>query len=184
MRIDSNTYNRLRIESLRTGKSFDELLKMQQTRNIKATDGKEHIGIRHDEDLLQFRCVSRFDEYFGQYHLLLNHCPSEGRRSQSDGAKFKKMGLRAGYPDLVLHLPRHGYGCLGIELKTPTGVQRDTQKAMESAWKANGNMYIVIRSVEQFLTLIQWYIYGTGDLILPEVEKPKPIREKAKVRKK
>lgn len=186
MNIDSDTFNRLRLESLKTGKSMSELLKVEQGRRkgpCKASDEdeeREHRHNRHDEDDLQMRCVSRFDEFFNRYRLMLNHCPSEGRRSMRDGVRFKKMGLRAGYPDLVLHLPRHGYGCLGIELKTPKGAQSETQRMMQEEWTRNGNLYMVIRSVEQFLALCHWYIKGEGELVLPEASPPRPIRPKAK----
>lgn len=61
----------------------------------------------------------------------LHHSPNGGFRSKSSGQRFKLMGVRPGFPDLVLYERRGKYCGLAIELKTETG--RVTPEQL--AWK-------------------------------------------------
>lgn len=58
--------------------------------------------------------------------LPFTHIPSEGKRSKAHAAKLHRMGLRKGWPDLVILLP-DGVGFL--ELKTPKGKISPEQQA-------------------------------------------------------
>ena len=58
----------------------------------------------------------RFPEIEAMYHI-----PNEGKRSQRFGAELKSMGLRKGFPDVCLPVPRRESGALYIELKAPSG---------------------------------------------------------------
>lgn len=51
------------------------------------------------------------------HEVSLIHIPNQGKRSFSYGRRLKKMGLRPGFPDLMLLAKRHIYGALFIELK-------------------------------------------------------------------
>lgn len=44
-----------------------------------------------------------------------------GKRSLSEGVRFKRMGVSAGYPDLTIPYPFKGYHGLYIEFKRPDG---------------------------------------------------------------
>lgn len=55
----------------------------------------------------------------------LHHSPNGGARSGREGANFKRMGTKAGFPDLFLFIPRGGYHGLFIELKRPKGRTKD-----------------------------------------------------------
>lgn len=50
---------------------------------------------------------------------MLMHVPNGGARNPREGARLKRQGVRAGYPDLVLDVARGGYFGLRIELKAP-----------------------------------------------------------------
>lgn len=50
----------------------------------------------------------------------LHHSPNGGKRNAREALKFKKMGVQAGYPDLLLDIPMQGYHGLRIELKRST----------------------------------------------------------------
>lgn len=59
----------------------------------------------------------------------LHHSPNGGSRSKREGAKFKVMGVKRGFPDLVLLVPRGRYHGLLIEMKKlKGGVISDEQK--------------------------------------------------------
>ncbi|UYZ99311.1 VRR-NUC domain-containing protein [Moraxella bovis] len=55
----------------------------------------------------------------------LHHSPNGGARSGREGANFKRMGTKAGFPDLFLFIPHGGYHGLFIELKAPKGKTKD-----------------------------------------------------------
>ena len=53
--------------------------------------------------------------------LVVHHSPNGGRRDAREGAKFKRMGTMAGYPDLTFNYARKGYHGLYIEIKPVIG---------------------------------------------------------------
>lgn len=57
---------------------------------------------------------------------LTYHPANGGKRNPREAAKFKKMGVRPGIPDIVLPVPSGKYPSLYIELKPPivTGVPK------------------------------------------------------------
>ena len=62
------------------------------------------------------------------------------------GAQLKAMGLRPGWPDILILAP--GPLVLGIELKRKGGVQTAEQRAMEAAFTQAGARYVVCRSLD------------------------------------
>ncbi len=78
----------------------------------------------------------------------LHHSPNGGRRDIAEAAKFKRMGVSPGFPDLFIPRARKGYHGLYIELKKVGGgnglskaqeVWRDLLIAEGYAWyQANG----------------------------------------------
>lgn len=59
---------------------------------------------------------------------LLHHIPNERKCSPAEGARLKRMGVKAGVPDLSLPVPKGRYHGLYIELKTITGRLSEPQK--------------------------------------------------------
>ena len=59
----------------------------------------------------------------------LYHTPNGGSRNIAEAANLKRMGVKAGVPDLCLPYPSNGHHGLYIEMKTdkgrPTACQRD-----------------------------------------------------------
>ena len=51
----------------------------------------------------------------------MHHSPNGGHRSPVTGARLKALGVRRGFPDLTLWLPRGGFHGLAIELKAAKG---------------------------------------------------------------
>lgn len=111
-----------------------------------------------DEDDLQRACVCWFDLQYPQYRLRLHHSPNGGKRNAIEAAKFKQMGVRAGFPDLLLLIPNKYYPFMGIELKTKTGRQSDHQKAYQKEFDSIGAKYVVCRSLEEFIEVVNGYL--------------------------
>lgn len=72
----------------------------------------------------------------------LHHSPNEGKHKVQYRVKQKRLGVSAGFPDLVLYLPRGGFTGLAIELKSDSG-NKPTQSQIdwldrlgESGWMA------------------------------------------------
>lgn len=115
---------------------------------------------RHEEDALQIRCRHWFDMQHPKLRLLLHHSPNEGLlpKGERDGAKRKAMGVRAGFPDFIFLLPTQSSPYLCIELKTDKGRQSDTQKVYQALVESVGARYIIVRSLDEFITAINSYI--------------------------
>ena len=107
---------------------------------------------------MQLKCVKWFDLQYPSLKLHLHHSPNGGRRDEREGARFKAMGTRAGFPDLILLYPNKFYPFLGIELKTDKGRQSDKQKDYQSLFEQVGAKYIVVRSLDDFMKEIKDYL--------------------------
>ena len=114
----------------------------------------------HEEDRLQITCRVWFDLQHKDLSILLHHSPNEGLlvKRASDGAKRKAMGVRAGFPDFIFLKSNRFYPYLAIELKTQKGKQSEHQRAYQKAIEANGGKYVVVRSLEEFMSEINEYL--------------------------
>ena len=112
------------------------------------------------ESQIQQACINWFK---AQYPRLwedgvLFHIANEGVRRGGAGSRAKREGVVRGVADLCLAMPRKGYGALYIEMKKPGCYQRPDQKTWQKNIEKHGNKYVVIKSVESFMRLIQEYL--------------------------
>lgn len=119
--------------------------------------------MRYKEESLQTWCVKWFDMQYPQYRLLLHHSPNGGARTPYEGMTFKRMGTRAGFPDLVLLMPRGGYSFLCIEMKQGKGRQSESQKEYQRAVESVGAKYVVCHSFDEFKVIIDNYLEPTDE---------------------
>ena len=56
-------------------------------------------------------------EYCDLLGIPITHTANEGKRSVAYGARLKRMGLRPGFPDLLITRARGGYHGFAIEMK-------------------------------------------------------------------
>ena len=118
--------------------------------------------MRHLEEELQMACVKWFELQYHEYAKLLHHSPNGGKRNAREAARFKKMGTRAGFPDLVLLLPRRNRHFLCIEMKAGKGRSTENQIEYGKLVEANGGEYHVCRSLEEFMEIINEYLWKDG----------------------
>lgn len=65
--------------------------------------------------VIQWANTVRYKQRHLSYYL--HHSANGGNRSITDAQQFKEMGVQAGYPDLLLDIPKGGYHGLRIEIK-------------------------------------------------------------------
>ena len=114
----------------------------------------------HTESDLQRQCVSWFRLQYPTDALMLFAVPNGGGRSVVEAGIMKAEGVTAGVADLLLLEARGGWGCLAIEMKTKKkgSKQRPSQKAWQTAAERAGNRYEVVRSFEEFRSIVADYM--------------------------
>ena len=85
--------------------------------------------------------------------IIFHHSPNEAKRSEVMGARLKAMGMRPGWPDMEILLP--GGKVVFFEFKTKTGRQSTSQKEIQLLLEAIGHQYFIIRSVEDFIRVVE-----------------------------
>ena len=115
---------------------------------------------RHIESQLQRQCVAWFRLQYPKHAKLLFAVPNGGGRSRVEAAIMKAEGVTAGVADLILLVPRKGYGCLCLEMKTKSVSSRQSpaQKIWQRAVEEAGNVYAVVRTLEDFQDIVNDYL--------------------------
>lgn len=143
-------------------------------RRMQVAEYRREIGVQYlsfaggraisSEDDLQQACVCWFNTQFpGDKQLKLHHSPNGGKRNEIEAAKFKRMGVRAGFPDLWISL---GDGKTGfIELKFGKNGLTLSQQNYRDFLKKEGHQWALCRSLDEFIaTLKEWGVYQSkGD---------------------
>lgn len=86
-----------------------------------------------NEDALQIQVIN----YLRYQHpkSIFFHVPNGGNRNAIEGAKFKRMGVLSGVPDILILNSNYSYNGLALELKIkpnkPTKNQIDVMKKFE-----------------------------------------------------
>lgn len=107
---------------------------------------------------LQCACVEWFDKTYPEMRLYLHHSPNEAKRSERQGHQLKLMGMRAGFPDLMLLIPCGEHPFMALELKTRKGKMSDTQKTYRDALAKVKAVHYTIRTIDEFREAINKYL--------------------------
>jgi hypothetical protein len=106
------------------------------------------------EDYIQSEClVWANNEYPQLRHFGIVHIPNGGTRNKIEAAKLKTIGVRKGFPDLMIILP-HGE-IFFVEMKDEKGKQSESQIECEYWLKERNLEYYLIRDLESFKSLIR-----------------------------
>ena len=111
------------------------------------------------ESQLQQNCIQWFRFQYPKYGRLLFAVPNGHKRNIVTAVKLKKEGVVAGVSDLILLVPNKTYNGLCIEMKIGKGKQTESQKEFQSDVEQTGYKYSVCRTLEEFINLINNYIY-------------------------
>lgn len=113
----------------------------------------------NDEASLHIACVKWFSIQYPNFASLLHHSPNGGFRNKREALKFKEMGTRAGFPDIILLLPLEDIPFIMIEFKTLTGVLSKKQKEYrEEIERLTRGKYLIIRTLDEFIEKINYFI--------------------------
>ena len=114
------------------------------------------------EDKIQYEIIKWANENRHEYPCLtyLHHSPNGGKRDRATGARLVSLGVRAGFPDLILPMPTGEYHGLYIELKTEAKSSRTSKD--QDRWIAQlkewGHCVRVCRSSDAAIEVILNYI--------------------------
>lgn len=122
--------------------------------------------MNHIEDNEQIGLMEWAEAQSGKFPelSLMFHIPNGGKRNAREAARFKRMGVKAGVPDLFLPVPRSGCHGLFIELKAPRGKLSDYQRGWLERLKLSGYAVAVCYGADEARRDILRYL---------ELEKPK-----------
>lgn len=111
----------------------------------------------NSEDELCIACVDWFDRVIKRPFDMI-HIPNEGARTKANGAKLKRMGLRAGVADYLIS--KKGMPVGFMEFKFGNGKPTENQKRFKDYVLMGGFKWQEIRSFDEFKdTLINWGVY-------------------------
>lgn len=113
---------------------------------------------RDEEHKLQKLCVRWFRMQYPFLRSLLFAVPNGGRRDELTGAKLKDEGATPGVSDLILLKNNKKYSTLCIEMKTKVGRQSESQRNWQKEVERAGNKYVVCRSIEEFIEVVNDYL--------------------------
>lgn len=114
--------------------------------------------MKQNESKLQIACVKWFDLQYPHLKYNLFAIPNEGARTPANGARMKAQGRRAGVADMFFAMYGKGFHGMFIEFKADKGKQNENQKAFEKAVTTTGYKYEVVRSFDEFKSLIEDYL--------------------------
>ena len=150
--------NRLDQRTMETTYKRDILMEERESNKIlhRLLTGRKRVIRKGDlkylpvsEKRIQMECLSEFRKLYPGIASkgLLFHVPNAN-------------GVCAGVSDLILLIPRKGYGALCIEMKTPTGIQSQAQKQWQKNVTEAGQKYVVCHTVEEFVKEVNRYLRG------------------------
>ena len=124
----------------------------------KTPDGR--IQLTGSEDEEQQKIIQWAELMSNAYPDLqmLYHVPNGGSRNRVEAAKLKRMGVRAGVPDLVLPVPRKGYAGLYIELKVGENRPSKNQKNWLEKLALQGYKAVVCYGGNEETEILEQYI--------------------------
>lgn len=114
---------------------------------------------KQEEHALQCASVRWFYYQYPELRGRLFAVPNGGVRDAVTAAKLKAEGVVAGVADLILLVPRAGFGALLIEMKTERGRQSEAQKQWQHiVCKYGEYSYVICRSLDDFIQHIENYL--------------------------
>lgn len=90
--------------------------------------------------------------------VLVHHSPNGGKRNAKEAAKFKRMGTRAGCPDLMIYKQSPPYVGLAIELKVGANGTTPGQDSFMAELDENGWFCVVVWEMDVLMRTVNGYL--------------------------
>ena len=108
--------------------------------------------MKHEEDRTHIAILAYLGWVLPSSATPAWHTPNGGARDARAGAKMKKLGARAGFPDLAF---LHKGKFYALEVKAVAGRQRQNQLSWETHITNAGGFYEVVRSIDDAKAALQ-----------------------------
>ena len=99
----------------------------------------------------------------------LHHSPNGGKRDALAGAQMKALGVKPGWPDLILPHSNGQHPGLVIEMKSATGSTSKEQKDWLAHFEDQNWQVRVARSAQEARTILCLYL-GTSPEMVVDLE--------------
>jgi len=120
---------------------------------------EESIQITFFEELrYRYKKVSDFVFHIPNGGSRIRKRNKKGEWYCPEGVKLKRMGTKAGVPDVFVMIPNEDYHGLWLEFKSDKGKQQETQKEFESLCGIVKYKYVIARSVEEAFKYLLEYL--------------------------
>lgn len=97
-------------------------------------------------------------QYLDLKGYVYNHTPNEGKRSTTTARILKAMGMKKGFPDLMIYEPKGGFHGLAIEMKAENGKLSKDQKKWLQILESKGYFATVCWGADAAIKLINIYM--------------------------
>lgn len=144
----------------KNGEGYIDLTACKAIKKATKTTNK----IKRSESVEQKTLIAWAELQSKKYEELkmLFHIPNEGKRSPRTGAEMKRLGMKAGVPDLFLAVPRMQnnviYGGLFIEMKVNNNKCTENQKKWIRRLSERGYQCKVCYSADEGIQVIKEYL--------------------------
>lgn len=120
--------------------------------SVKSTKASKQSSISDESEYVaQLKVV----KWLRSKQIRHHHSPNGMRSNAREGAKFKSVGMSAGFPDLVIPYARKGYHGLFIELKRRSGGSLSIyQKEWGEFLESQGYLFKVCRGDEETILVV------------------------------
>ncbi|MGL4588431.1 MAG: VRR-NUC domain-containing protein [Acinetobacter ursingii] len=129
-----------------------------QSKKIARSKKFNRVPTEDQEQMTVMSWAHRVKFKDGRLSDYLFHIPNGGSRNIIEATKLKKMGVKAGVPDLQLIVPNGQVHGLWIELKAQKGKLQPSQKIMIQRLEAQGYMCKVCFGADEAINEIKKYL--------------------------
>lgn len=129
-----------------------------QSKKIARSKKFNRVPTEDQEQITVMSWAHRVKFKDGRLSDYLFHIPNGGSRNIIEATKLKKMGVKAGVPDLQLIVPNGQVHGLWIELKAQKGKLQPSQKIMIQRLEAQGYMCKVCFGADEAISEIKKYL--------------------------
>ena len=129
-----------------------------QSKKIARSKKFNRVPTEDQEQMTVMSWAHRTKFKDGRLSDYLFHIPNGGSRNIIEATKLKKMGVKAGVPDLQLIVPNGEVHGLWVELKAQKGKLQPSQQIMIQRLEAQGYMCKVCFGADEAISEIKKYL--------------------------